>query len=64
MVMLGEGCDSFWLVVGAGADTAVPGMRAHLEGCPACRDGDVVRGCRPWWCSGISGPSRIVLSPV
>jgi hypothetical protein len=21
---------------GAGADAAVPGMRAHLEGCPAC----------------------------
>jgi hypothetical protein len=27
---------------GSDADTAVPGMRAHLEGCPACaedRDG-------------------------
>jgi predicted anti-sigma-YlaC factor YlaD len=23
---------------GAGADDAVPGMRAHLEGCPACRE--------------------------
>jgi hypothetical protein len=23
---------------GAGADTAIPGMRAHLEGCPACRE--------------------------
>lgn len=22
----------------AGADRAVPGMRAHLAGCPACRD--------------------------
>jgi hypothetical protein len=22
----------------AAADAAVPGMRAHLEGCPACRD--------------------------
>ena len=22
----------------AEADAAVPGMRAHLEGCPACRD--------------------------
>ena len=22
--------------VGADADAAVPGMRAHLEGCPAC----------------------------
>jgi anti-sigma factor RsiW len=22
----------------AGADRAVPGMRAHLSGCPACRD--------------------------
>jgi predicted anti-sigma-YlaC factor YlaD len=21
-----------------GADEAVPGMRAHLEGCPACRE--------------------------
>ena len=25
-------------VVGADADTAVPGLRAHLEGCPACRE--------------------------
>jgi hypothetical protein len=24
-------------IVGASADTLVPGMRAHLEGCPACR---------------------------
>ena len=23
---------------GRDADTAVPGMRAHLEGCPACRE--------------------------
>jgi hypothetical protein len=23
---------------GAGADAAVPGMRAHLEGCPACAE--------------------------
>ena len=23
---------------GAAADRAVPGMRAHLSGCPACRD--------------------------
>jgi len=23
---------------GAGAETAVPGMRAHLEGCPACAE--------------------------
>jgi hypothetical protein len=25
-------------LAGAGADEAVPGMRAHLEGCPACHD--------------------------
>jgi hypothetical protein len=25
-------------VIGADADRAVPGMRAHLEGCPACHD--------------------------
>ncbi len=25
-------------LAGSDADTAVPGMRAHLEGCPACRD--------------------------
>ena len=25
-------------VAGADADRAVPGMRAHLSGCPACRD--------------------------
>ena len=25
-------------LAGADADTAVPGMRAHLEGCPACRE--------------------------
>jgi hypothetical protein len=23
---------------GADADTAVPGMRAHLQGCPACEE--------------------------
>jgi hypothetical protein len=23
---------------GADADAAVPGLRAHLEGCPACRE--------------------------
>jgi hypothetical protein len=23
---------------GADADTAVPGLRAHLEGCPACHE--------------------------
>lgn len=23
---------------GADADSAVPGLRAHLEGCPACRE--------------------------
>lgn len=25
-------------LAGTGADDAVPGMRAHLIGCPACRD--------------------------
>jgi hypothetical protein len=25
-------------VSGADADPAVPGLRAHLEGCPACRE--------------------------
>jgi hypothetical protein len=25
-------------VAGADADAAVPGMRAHLEGCPACHE--------------------------
>jgi hypothetical protein len=25
-------------LAGADADSAVPGMRAHLEGCPACRE--------------------------
>ena len=25
-------------VAGADADGAVPGLRAHLEGCPACRE--------------------------
>jgi hypothetical protein len=23
---------------GAGADERIPGMRAHLDGCPACRE--------------------------
>lgn len=25
-------------LVGADADAAVPGLRAHLRGCPACRE--------------------------
>jgi hypothetical protein len=25
-------------LVGEDADAAVPGLRAHLEGCPACRE--------------------------
>jgi hypothetical protein len=25
-------------LAGQDADTAVPGLRAHLEGCPACRE--------------------------
>jgi hypothetical protein len=25
-------------LAGLDADTAVPGLRAHLEGCPACRE--------------------------
>jgi hypothetical protein len=25
-------------LAGADADRAIPGMRAHLEGCPACRE--------------------------
>ncbi len=25
-------------VAGADADRAVPGLRAHLDGCPACRE--------------------------
>lgn len=25
-------------VAGRDADTAIPGLRAHLAGCPACRD--------------------------
>ncbi len=25
-------------VTGADADAAIPGMRAHLEGCPACHE--------------------------
>jgi hypothetical protein len=26
------------LVAGADADAAIPGLRAHLAGCPACRE--------------------------
>jgi len=26
------------LSLGADADAAVPGMRAHLDGCPACHE--------------------------
>jgi hypothetical protein len=25
-------------LAGSDADTAIPGMRAHLQGCPACRE--------------------------
>lgn len=25
-------------LAGAGADTAIPGLREHLQGCPACRE--------------------------
>ena len=25
-------------LIGAAADEAIPGMRAHLDGCPACRE--------------------------
>jgi hypothetical protein len=25
-------------LAGSDADTAIPGMRAHLEGCPACHE--------------------------
>jgi hypothetical protein len=25
-------------VAGQGADARIPGMRAHLDGCPACRE--------------------------
>ncbi len=25
-------------LAGADADAAIPGLRAHLEGCPACRE--------------------------
>ena len=25
-------------VAGQGADAAIPGLRAHLEGCPACHE--------------------------
>jgi hypothetical protein len=39
-------------VAGADADAGVPGFRAHLEGCPACREEhesllELVRGERP-----------------
>ena len=26
------------VLAGADADSALPGLRAHLEGCPACRE--------------------------
>lgn len=26
------------LIAGADADAAIPGLRAHLDGCPACRE--------------------------
>ena len=32
------GCDVDLEVAGEDADAAVPGLRAHLEGCPACRE--------------------------
>jgi hypothetical protein len=25
-------------IAGANADAAIPGLRAHLDGCPACRE--------------------------
>ena len=25
-------------LAGVGADVAIPGLRAHLDGCPACRE--------------------------
>jgi hypothetical protein len=28
-------------LAGADADEAIPGMRAHLDGCPACREDHV-----------------------
>jgi hypothetical protein len=39
-------------LAGVDADAAVPGMRAHLAGCPACREdheslGALVRSTRP-----------------
>jgi hypothetical protein len=39
-------------LAGVDADAAVPGMRAHLTGCPACREdheslGALVRSTRP-----------------
>jgi hypothetical protein len=27
-----------FVLAGADADTAIPGLRAHLAGCPACRE--------------------------
>ena len=29
---------SSWSLSARDADTAIPGMRAHLEGCPACHE--------------------------
>jgi len=39
-------------LAGADADAAIPGLRAHLEGCPACREEHeslyaLVRGDQP-----------------
>jgi hypothetical protein len=39
-------------VAGADADVEIPGMRAHLEGCPACAEDyeslkDLVAGSKP-----------------
>ena len=39
-------------VAGADADAKIPGMRAHLEGCPACREDyaslkDLITSSRP-----------------
>jgi hypothetical protein len=40
---------------GQGADAAVPGMRAHLEGCPACaEDRDSLHA----WLGSESPPPR------
>jgi hypothetical protein len=39
-------------LTGVDADRAVPGMRAHLEGCPACReDHDSLRDLLEGGCS-------------